>query len=82
VVVVDHVITTGWSVMQAIESVREEGVSVEGIVCIVDREIDEGQNLLKQNNYKYSALFTHSEFKQCIEKEIKKKRKQGQKDSI
>jgi orotate phosphoribosyltransferase len=83
VVVVDDVITTGCSVMQAIESVRKEGVSVQGIVCIVDRELDESQNLLKQNNYKYSALFKHAEFKQYIEKETKKKkRKQGQKNSI
>ncbi|HZE76947.1 MAG TPA: hypothetical protein VE089_00195 [Nitrososphaeraceae archaeon] len=35
--------------MQAIEAVRNEGKSVAGVVCIMDREIDENLNLLKQN---------------------------------
>jgi orotate phosphoribosyltransferase len=72
VVVVEDVITKGKSVMQAIEAIREERVSIAGVVCVVDRE--DTENLLKENNIKYSSLFKHSEFKSFIETEIKKKK--------
>jgi orotate phosphoribosyltransferase len=53
VVVVEDVITKGKSVMQAIEAIREERVNIAGVVCIVDRE--DTENLLKENNTKYSS---------------------------
>lgn len=70
--VVEDVITKGKSVMQAIEAIREEQVNIAGVVCVIDRE--DRENLLKENNIRYSSLFKHSEFKSFIETEIKKKK--------
>jgi orotate phosphoribosyltransferase len=72
IVLVDDVLTSGKSVMSAIEAVNKEGYSVEGVVFVIDRQEGES-NLLKQNNIKYSSLFKHSDFKSFIEMEIKKK---------
>ncbi|CAN5542935.1 hypothetical protein BH18THE2_BH18THE2_28310 [soil metagenome] len=65
--------------MAAIEAVNNEGHSVKGVVFVIDREEgvgdgEEKQNLLKQNNIKYSSLFRHSDFKSFIEEKIKEKR--------
>jgi orotate phosphoribosyltransferase len=76
VVIVDDVLTSGKSVMSAIEAVNKEGYSVKGVVFVVDREEGIGErkpNLLKQNNIKYSSLFKHSDFKTFIEEELRKK---------
>jgi len=76
IVLVDDVLTSGKSVMSAIEAVNKEGYSVKGVVFVVDREEGIGErkpNLLKQNNIKYSSLFKHSDFKPFIEEELRKK---------
>ena len=73
VVIVDDVLTTGESVSKAMDSVRQAGFNVAGVVCIVDRQED---NILKQNNVKYTSLFTHYDFKSFIDKEIEEKKKQ------
>src|SRR5215203_4740592 len=76
IVLVDDVLTSGKSVMSAIEAVNKEGYSVKGVVFVVDREEGIGErkpNLLKQNNIKYSSLFKHSDFKPFIEEELGKK---------
>ena len=74
IVLVDDVLTSGKSVMSAIEAVNKEGYSVKGVVFVIDRQEGES-NLLKQNNIKYSSLFKHSDFKSFIEMEIEKKKK-------
>ena len=58
--------TKGGSIKQAIDAVNVEGFNVAGVVCVIDRE--DPANLLKQNNIKYSALFTHSDFKEFIKR--------------
>jgi orotate phosphoribosyltransferase len=76
-VIVDDVLTSGKSVMGAIEAVNNEGNSVKGVVFVIDREEgvgEERQNLLKQNNIKYSSLFKHSDFKSFIEEKLEEKR--------
>ncbi len=55
VVVVDDVITTGGSTVQAIERVEEFGCDVRGIICVVDRE--EGK-VEKMSNYKFKSILT------------------------
>jgi orotate phosphoribosyltransferase len=77
VVIVDDVLTSGKSVMGAIQAVNNEGHSVKGVVFVIDREEgveEERQNLLKQNNIKYSSLFKHSDFKSFIEQKLEEKR--------
>ena len=51
VVIVDDVITSGKSTIEAIEAVREVGANVEKVVILVDREEHDG----KQNIQKYCA---------------------------
>jgi orotate phosphoribosyltransferase len=55
VVVVDDVLTTGESVVQAIEAVESRGAEVARIVCIVDRLQGAGERLAK---YDFQPLFT------------------------
>ena len=43
VVVVDDVCTTGASTVQAIEAAREHGFEVVGVMCLVDRQQDNGR---------------------------------------
>jgi len=43
VVIVDDVCTTGASTVQAIEAAREHGFEVVGVMCLVDREQDNGR---------------------------------------
>lgn len=55
VAVVDDVLTTGESVVQAIEAVEERGAKVARVVCIVDRLQGARQRLA---NYDFRPLFT------------------------
>jgi orotate phosphoribosyltransferase len=75
VVIVDDVITSGESVMKSIEAVNAEGVTPKGVVCVIDREETGTSNVLKQNNIKYSSVFSHSEFKPFIEQKLQEKRR-------
>lgn len=74
VVIVDDVITSGQSVWESIEAVKQEGVTQKGVICVIDREEEGIPNLLEQRNIKYSSLFKHSDFKEFIEEKLKEKR--------
>jgi orotate phosphoribosyltransferase len=74
-VIVDDVITSGQSVMDAINAVNALSYNVKAVVCVIDREEDGTPNVLKENQIKYSSLFKHSEFKPFIEEQLKKKQK-------
>jgi orotate phosphoribosyltransferase len=56
VAVVDDVLTTGGSVLQALAEVEKAGATVAGVVCIVDRL--EGARELLAPRYTYRPLFT------------------------
>jgi orotate phosphoribosyltransferase len=73
VVIVDDVLTTGASLMKAIQAIREEGFDVKYVFCILEREEN---NELKKSHTRYTALFKHSDFKPFIETEIKKQKDQ------
>lgn len=55
VAIVDDVLTTGESVVQAIEAVEARGATVARVVCIVDRLQGAGERLAK---YDFRPLFT------------------------
>ncbi len=59
VVVVDDVLTTGGSVLQAIEAVEAAGATVARVVCICDRLQRAGEALAK---YDFRPLFTVRDF--------------------
>jgi len=60
VAVVDDVLTTGGSVMQAITEVEKAGATVAAVICIVDRL--EGARELIAPRYHYLPLFTIRDF--------------------
>ena len=82
VVIVDDVITSGNSVMDAVTAVVDKGFNVAGVVCVIDREEGGITNVLKEKHIKYSALFTHSDFKPFIEERLKKNQSTERKSSV
>jgi orotate phosphoribosyltransferase len=60
VAVVDDVLTTGGSVLQAIEELERFGAKVAAVVCIVDRL--EGARELLSPRYPYRPIFTIRDF--------------------
>ena len=60
VVMLDDVLTTGGSVMQAITEVERVGAIVEAVICIVDRM--EGARELLAPKYNYMPIFTIRDF--------------------
>jgi len=59
VVVIDDVLTTGGSVVKAIEAVEAKGATVARVVCICDRLQGAGEALAK---YDFRPLFTIRDF--------------------
>jgi orotate phosphoribosyltransferase len=68
VAVVDDVITTGRSVLQAVSALRIQGISEINIVSVIDRETEE--NLLNQNKTQFHSIFRHSEFADYIDSKL------------
>jgi orotate phosphoribosyltransferase len=60
VIIVEDVVTTGGSSMKAVERAQEEGLTVLGIVTLVDRE-EGGRENIEAAGYWLKALFTKSE---------------------
>ena len=74
-VIVDDVITTGGSALNAIKKVEEADCKVVAVVGIVDREED-ATKLLSKNGIKLRSIFAHSDdFKPFIDKQIALKSK-------
>jgi orotate phosphoribosyltransferase len=48
VIVLDDVVTTGGTVIQAIDKIKEEGVIVEGVIVLVDREEFDGMEKIRK----------------------------------
>jgi orotate phosphoribosyltransferase len=71
-IVVDDVVTTGQSVLDAVDALLTDGYSPAGIISVIHRE-DE-RNRLRDGVLKYYSLFKHSEFEDFI-----KAKKQEQK---
>jgi len=57
VVVLEDVVTTGGSTLQALRSAREEGLEVLGVIALVDREENSGAEQISAQ-VPFTALFT------------------------
>lgn len=68
--VVEDVITSGKSLLETIPEIESEGVKVSEIVVVLDRE-QGGKQLLENQGYKVSALFTISEAVEILHQEGK-----------
>jgi len=56
--VVEDVVTTGGSTVQAIERIREEGLEVAGVLAVLDRLAGGGEAVEAAAEAPYSPLFT------------------------
>ena len=70
VIIVDDVITTGKSVLDAMYALRNQEIYNINIMSVIDREAKE--NLLDENNIKFHSLFKHSEFADYIDSKLAK----------
>ena len=61
VVVIEDVITTGGSAIQAIDAIETEGGRVAFVLALVDRE-EGGRANIEQRGYKVVAIFTRADF--------------------
>jgi len=68
VIIVDDVITSGRSTIEAIEKCREAGLIVLKAVSLVDREEENGRKNIEQHGIALDALFTMSDFTACRNK--------------
>ena len=65
--IVDDVLTSGGSILQAVEAVREAGLTVEHALVIVDRQEQSGQKNLQNKGVNVVSLLTIKDF-QAVEK--------------
>jgi orotate phosphoribosyltransferase len=70
VIIVEDVITTGKSVLDAKYALRNQEIYNINIMSVIDREAKE--NLLDENNIKFHSLFKHSEFADYIDSRLAK----------
>ena len=61
VVIVEDVVTTGGSSLDAIEKVEARGVTVEGVIAIIDR-MEGGREVFESKGYAFRSLFTVRDF--------------------
>ena len=61
VLIVDDVITSGNSAIQAIDTVRQAGLKVDHVVAMVDREESNGRKNIEAKGVRFHALFTLSD---------------------
>ena len=62
VVIVEDVVTTGASSLQAVREAREAGCEVVGVVALVDREEQDGAANIRAAVDTYVPLYTRSDF--------------------
>lgn len=62
VVIVDDVVTTGRSTIEAITAAKEVGCRVVGVVVLMDRKEDNGAANIQQHVPNYHAVFTRDDF--------------------
>ncbi|MBU1925475.1 MAG: hypothetical protein KKB82_06105 [Candidatus Omnitrophica bacterium] len=62
VLIVDDVVTTGASTIQAIKAVRKQGAKIVRVIAVVDRLEGAKQNI-KKLGLKLEAIFTIKDFK-------------------
>ncbi|MBS4172457.1 orotate phosphoribosyltransferase [Bacillus sp. FJAT-49736] len=60
VVVIEDLISTGGSVITAVEALRDAGCEVLGVVSIFTYELEKGKQQLEENNIEYYSLTNYS----------------------
>ncbi len=66
VLIVDDVITSGQSTLDAIERSRDAGLNVSQVIVIIDRQEQDGRRRIEERGGKVDALCTLSDLKQLV----------------
>lgn len=61
VIVVEDVVTTGGSSLQAIERIEAAGMIVDGVIAIIDR-MEGGRQAFEERGYRFRSLLTIQDF--------------------
>src|SRR5882762_5035154 len=69
VVIVDDVVTTGRSTIEAIDAAIEIGCVVVGVIVLMDRLEDNGAANIRAKVPNYQAIYTHNDFPEIGEAE-------------
>jgi orotate phosphoribosyltransferase len=70
VLIVDDVITTGQSTINAIEKSREAGLQVIGVIALIDRQEFSGRENIEKTGVSFDALITLSDLEHAAEREL------------
>jgi orotate phosphoribosyltransferase len=69
VVIVDDVVTTGKSVIEAIDAARDAGCVIVGVIVLMDREERDGGAAIQKLVPNYHAIYTRRDFPEIGEAE-------------
>lgn len=61
VVMVEDVVNTGKSVLDAIKSAEKDGAKIQAVFCVIDRG-KETEKVFEEQGYKFFSIFKFSEF--------------------
>ncbi|MBI5642327.1 MAG: orotate phosphoribosyltransferase [Deltaproteobacteria bacterium] len=75
VCIVDDVVTTGGSTIEAIKRAREAGFNVVKVLALVDREEGGKENIEKETNCRFSSIFTKTDLLELHKKNTEKDQK-------
>jgi len=67
VAIVDDVVTTGGSVIEAIDAAEAAGCVVVGVITLVDRQEDGGEERIRARVHHYYPVFTRRDFHEIAE---------------
>ena len=62
VVIVDDVVTTGGSLLQAVDEARKAGCPVVAVIALVDRDEEDGAERIRHDVPRYIPLYTRHDF--------------------
>ncbi len=67
VVIVDDVVTTGGSVLEAVDAAQDAGCIVVGVIALVDRQEEDGAERISARVPHYYAIYTSQDFPEIAE---------------
>jgi orotate phosphoribosyltransferase len=70
VVIVDDVITTGKSTIEAITRSKEAGLDIVKVIALIDRQ-EGGKEAVEVSGYKLDSIITREEVMQCYKRRMK-----------
>ncbi len=69
VLIVDDVVTTGASIITAVERAREEGLNVRKAMALVDREEGGRENIMEKTGLKFDSIITKTDLLEMHKKQ-------------